>query len=171
MHLRSVLEQCWTLCARGRESGKGSDILEPIHRCGRKLRSNRLSDARVCQRLQIVVVSSLMLYVLEAFPDDLMQLGLYEAIKATCFRISINNPTFYAILEMYCLPSGTFFTPVGKLGMVLLLKPTKLKVERFWWWTSTSTTLWLLYLCCTFWYFCVILEICEKPWTHTQIPL
>ena len=28
-------------------------------------------------------------------------------------------PTFYAILELYCLVSGTFFTPVGELGMAL----------------------------------------------------
>ena len=28
--------------------------------------------------------------------------------------------------------------------------------------------LWWFYLCYKFWYFCVILDICEKPWTHTQ---
>ena len=28
-------------------------------------------------------------------------------------------PNFYAILEMYCLTSGTFFTTVDELGMVL----------------------------------------------------
>ena len=53
------------------------------------------------------------------FADDRMRLGLYEAVRAICFRISISIPTFYAILEMYCLASGTFFTPVGKLGMAL----------------------------------------------------
>jgi len=55
--------------------------------------------------------------VFEVFADDLMRLGLYEAVRATCFEINI--PTFYAILEMYCLASGTFFTAVGKLGMAL----------------------------------------------------
>ena len=48
-----------------------------------------------------------------------MQLGLYEAVRATCLGIIINIPTFYAILEMYCLVLGTFFTPVGKLEMAL----------------------------------------------------
>ena len=63
--------------------------------------------------------SSLTLYVLEVFPDDLMRLGLYEAVRATCFRISISIPTFCTILEMYCPTLGTFFTPVGELGMAL----------------------------------------------------
>ena len=63
--------------------------------------------------------SSLTLYVLEVFADDLMLLGLYEAIRATCFGISISIPTFYAILEMYCPVSGTFFTPVNELEMAL----------------------------------------------------
>ena len=63
--------------------------------------------------------SSLILYVLEMFTDDLMRLGLYEAVRATCFGININIPTFYAILEMYCPTSGIFFTLVDKLRMVL----------------------------------------------------
>ena len=59
------------------------------------------------------------MYVLEAFEEELKRLGLYEAIRATCFGINISVPTFYAILELNCLASGTFFTPVGELGMVL----------------------------------------------------
>ena len=51
--------------------------------------------------------------------DDLMRLELYEGFRATCFRINISIPTFYAILEMYYPVSGTFFTPVGELGMAL----------------------------------------------------
>ena len=62
---------------------------------------------------------SLTLYVLEVFVEDLMRLGLYEVVRATCFGISISIPTFYAILEMYCPASRTFFTPVGELGMAL----------------------------------------------------
>ena len=46
-------------------------------------------------------------------------LGLHEAVKATCFGININIPTFYAILEMYCPALGTIFTPVGELEMAL----------------------------------------------------
>ena len=57
--------------------------------------------------------------MLDVFTDDLIWLGLYKAIKATCFGISISIPTFYAILEMYCPASRTFLTPVGELGMAL----------------------------------------------------
>jgi len=64
--------------------------------------------------------SSLILYVLEVSADDLMRLGLYETVRATCFRISISIPTFYVILEMYCLTSETFFTPVGELKKMAL---------------------------------------------------
>jgi len=63
--------------------------------------------------------SSLTLYVLEALKNDLKWLGLYEAVRATCFGISINMLTFYAIFEMYCPVSGTFFTPVDELEMAL----------------------------------------------------
>ena len=61
---------------------------------------------------------NLTLYVLKAFADDLKQLGLYEVVRAICFGISISILTFYAILEMYCLVSGTFFTLVSELGCV-----------------------------------------------------
>ena len=59
------------------------------------------------------------MYVLEAFANDLKGLGLYKAVRAICLGISISIPTFYVILEMYCPTSGTFFTPVSKLGMAL----------------------------------------------------
>jgi len=53
------------------------------------------------------------MYVLEVFNTDLRQLGLHKAVRVTCFGINI------AILELYCPVSGTFFTAVGELGMVL----------------------------------------------------
>jgi len=56
------------------------------------------------------------MYVLEAFEADLKRLGLYEAVRAICFGINISVPTFYAVLEMYFLALGTFFTPVDELG-------------------------------------------------------
>jgi len=31
----------------------------------------------------------------------------------------MNMPNFYTIFKLYCLASGTFFTPVGKLGLRL----------------------------------------------------
>ena len=57
--------------------------------------------------------------MLEAFEDDLKQLGFHEAVRATYFGISISMPTFYAILEMYYPVSRAFFTPVGELGIAL----------------------------------------------------
>ena len=50
-----------------------------------------------------------------------------------------------------------------------LLKPTKLQDfddgQAFLPYYDYSTSV------ANFGYFCVILEYCEKPWTHTQIPL
>jgi len=57
--------------------------------------------------------------VFDVFAYDLMRLRLYEAIRAIYFRININIPTFYAILEIYFPALGTFFTLVGELGMAL----------------------------------------------------
>ena len=59
------------------------------------------------------------MYVSDVFKVDLKQLGLHEAVRATCFGININIPNFYVVLEMYYSASGTFFTSVGKLGMAL----------------------------------------------------
>ena len=58
-------------------------------------------------------------YVLNIFEVDLKGLEPYKVVRATCFGINISVPTFYAIMEMYCPASGTFFTPVGELGMML----------------------------------------------------
>ena len=63
--------------------------------------------------------SSLTICVLEVIDANLKLLRLHEAIRATCFRINISVSSFYAILEMYCPASGTFFTPAGELRMAL----------------------------------------------------
>jgi len=57
--------------------------------------------------------------VLDIFGADLKRLGLYKAVRATCFGNNTSIPTFYAIMEMYCPASGTFFTLVSELGMAL----------------------------------------------------
>jgi len=59
------------------------------------------------------------LYVLAHFEEDLERLGLYEAVRATCYGIQMSVVNFYAIFELYCPGIGTFFTPVGELGMGL----------------------------------------------------
>ena len=57
-----------------------------------------------------------MMYMLEVFKADLKQLGLHETVRATCFEININIPTFYVVLEMYHPALGMFFTSVGRWG-------------------------------------------------------
>ena len=59
------------------------------------------------------------LYVLAHFEEELERLGLYEAVRATCYSIQMSVANFYAIFELYCSATGTFFTPVGELGMAL----------------------------------------------------
>ena len=58
-------------------------------------------------------------YILNQFNGELKKLGLYEAIRATCYGKEVSVPTFYAILKLYCPSTGTFFTPVGELGLAL----------------------------------------------------
>jgi len=53
------------------------------------------------------------------FGEDLKRRRLREAIRATCYGIQMSVANFYAILELYCPATGTFFTPVGELGMAL----------------------------------------------------
>lgn len=58
-------------------------------------------------------------YLLEQFEDELKRLGLYEAVRATCYGIEVSIPNFYSIFELYCPSIGTFFTPIGELGLAL----------------------------------------------------
>jgi len=63
--------------------------------------------------------SSLTMYVLEYFGKDLKQLGLHEAVRATCLGMEVSVRTFYVILELYCPTLRSFFTPVSELGLAL----------------------------------------------------
>ena len=65
------------------------------------------------------MVQRVKLYVLKYFGEDLKILRLYEAVRATSYRTKISILNFYTIFELYCLALGTFFTPVGKLGLAL----------------------------------------------------
>ena len=56
-------------------------------------------------------------YVLAYFGEDLERLRLREVVRATCYNIQMSVANFYAIFELYCPATGTFFTPVGELGM------------------------------------------------------
>ena len=53
------------------------------------------------------------------FEENLERLGLYKTVRATCYNIQMSVANFYAIFELYCPATGTFFTPVGELGMAL----------------------------------------------------
>ena len=57
---------------------------------------------------------------LKYFDADLRKLGLHEVARATCHEIKISMPNLFAIFKLYCPASGTFFTPVGELGLALL---------------------------------------------------
>jgi len=60
------------------------------------------------------------MYVLEVFEVDLKLLGLYEAVRATCFGIKHQHSYLLCYFgDVYCLTSGKFFTSIGELGMVL----------------------------------------------------
>ena len=56
-------------------------------------------------------------YILAYFRKDLERLELHEAVRATCYGIRMSVANFYAILELYCPSTRTFFTPVGELDM------------------------------------------------------
>ena len=53
------------------------------------------------------------------FGEDLERLELHEVVRAIYYDIQMSVVNFYANFELYCLATGTFFTPMGKLGMVL----------------------------------------------------
>ena len=54
----------------------------------------------------------LTLYVLAHFEEDLARLGLYEAVRATCYGIQMSVANFYAIFELYCPAIRTFSSPL-----------------------------------------------------------
>ena len=57
----------------------------------------------------------LTVYVLAHFDEDLERLNLHKAVRATCYVIQMSVAYFYAIFELYCPVTGTFFTPIGEL--------------------------------------------------------
>jgi len=61
----------------------------------------------------------LTLYVLTHFEEDFERLGLRETVRATCYGIQMSVANFYAIFELYCPATGTFFTPIGEFCMAL----------------------------------------------------
>ena len=58
-------------------------------------------------------------FVLAKLGDLLLQVGLYEAIRAVQYGLPQSTQHFYAILECYNPETCTFFTPVGEMGLAL----------------------------------------------------
>ena len=58
----------------------------------------------------------LSLYALEYFEEELMKIGLHEAVTVTCYGIEISVPNFFAIIELYCLATGTLSEELVKMS-------------------------------------------------------
>ena len=50
----------------------------------------------------------------------LKQLGLYHSVRDIQYDLPQSSHNFYGILEHYNPLMGTFFTPVGEMGLALL---------------------------------------------------
>ena len=63
--------------------------------------------------------SKLVGFILEDLRDELLQTGLYIAIRAVQYGILHSSHHFFAMLERYNLETCTFFTPVGEMRFAL----------------------------------------------------
>lgn len=48
-----------------------------------------------------------------------MEIGLYYAIRGSCYGLKKNPKLFIALVEMHNRRTGTFFTPIGEMGLTL----------------------------------------------------
>jgi len=58
-------------------------------------------------------------FVLTELGDLLKRVGLYSAVRAVQWGIPQSSQNFFGILERYNPLTGTFFTPVGEMGLAL----------------------------------------------------
>ena len=58
-------------------------------------------------------------FVLTELGDLLKRVGLYSAVRAVQWGIPQSSQNFFGILERYNPSTGTFFTPVGEMGLAL----------------------------------------------------
>ncbi|ONK56835.1 uncharacterized protein A4U43_C10F13590 [Asparagus officinalis] len=58
-------------------------------------------------------------YILDRFGEDLKAGGLYAAIRATTYGLTMSVPHFLALLELYNPDANTFLTKHGELGLAL----------------------------------------------------
>ncbi|ONK80865.1 uncharacterized protein A4U43_C01F22620 [Asparagus officinalis] len=55
----------------------------------------------------------------DRFGEDLKAGGLYAAVRATTYGLTMSVPHFLALLELYNSDANTFLTKHGELGLVL----------------------------------------------------
>ncbi|ONK56346.1 uncharacterized protein A4U43_C10F7140 [Asparagus officinalis] len=58
-------------------------------------------------------------YILDRFGEDLKAGGLYAAVRATTYGLTMSVPHFLALLELYNHDANTFLTKHGELGLAL----------------------------------------------------
>ncbi|ONK66765.1 uncharacterized protein A4U43_C06F11710 [Asparagus officinalis] len=58
-------------------------------------------------------------YILDRFGEDLKAGGLYAAVRATTYGLTMSVPHFLALLELYNPNANTFLTKHGELGLAL----------------------------------------------------
>ena len=58
-------------------------------------------------------------FVLTKLEDSLKQAGLYQVVRAIQYGILQSSHHFYGVFERYNPLTGTFFTPVGEMRLVL----------------------------------------------------
>ena len=56
-------------------------------------------------------------FILVEFGALLQQVGLYYSVRAVQYGLPQSSHNFYGILEHYNSLTGTFFTPVGEMGL------------------------------------------------------
>ena len=64
-------------------------------------------------------------FVLAELRDLLKQVGLYHSVRAMQYGLPQSSHHFYGIFECYNSLTGTFFTPVGEIGLALFMSCTK----------------------------------------------
>ena len=58
-------------------------------------------------------------FILTDLGDLLEHVGLYPTVRAVQYGIPPSSQNFFGVLERYNSLTGTFFTPVGEMGLAL----------------------------------------------------
>jgi len=102
----------------GEEPGYGPDFWQPVFKDPRQLSDDGLQSPGLDSPFKGLVEEPDPVHP-NLLWKDLERLGLHEAVRATCYGIRMSVVNFYAMLELCCPSTRTFFTHVGELGMAL----------------------------------------------------